>query len=148
MKPAGALPQRQPNSRQRILVVEDDRDILRLNTDALTHFGYHVDAAEDGAVAWEKLQLQNYDLMITDNIMPNVSGVELLQKLHAARMTLPVIMATGKLPQEDLDPSSHLRIHSILPKPYTGDELLVMVKGVLRAATDASGGIAPAPNWL
>ena len=55
----------QPNSPRRILVVDDDSDVRRLNTEVLIHFGYHVDAAEDGAAAWETLQLKNYDLIIS-----------------------------------------------------------------------------------
>src|SRR5579859_935677 len=81
---------------RRILVVDDDADIRQLSTDVLIQHGYHVDAAEDGAAAWEALQLKRYDLLVTDNEMPKLSGVELLEKLHAARMALPIIMATGK----------------------------------------------------
>jgi DNA-binding response OmpR family regulator len=101
-KPAGASPQPQPNARRRILVAEDDPDIRRLNTEVLAASGYHVDAAEDGAAAWDALQLDNYDLLITDHDMPKVSGMELLQKLHDSSMKLPVIMATGTLPEEQL----------------------------------------------
>src|ERR1022692_393627 len=79
----------------RILVVEDDPGILSLNTEMLIRSGYHVDAAVNGAVAWDALQLNSYDLLITDHNMPEMSGVELLKKLHAVRMNLPVIMATG-----------------------------------------------------
>ncbi|MGA2556670.1 MAG: response regulator, partial [Verrucomicrobiota bacterium] len=104
MSQAGALASArllcQARPTHRILVVEDDGDIRRINTEVLTHSGYEVDAAEDGAAAWETLQRQRYDLMVTDNDMPKVSGVELLHKLHAARMALPVIMATGQLPRE------------------------------------------------
>jgi PleD family two-component response regulator len=69
-EPASAPPQREPNPRQRILVVEDDAVIRRVNVEVLTYSGYHVDAAEDGAAAWDTLQLSNYDLMVTDNDMP------------------------------------------------------------------------------
>src|ERR1700722_8747805 len=85
----------QASLRHRILVVEDDEDMRRLNTEVLKQFGYQVDAVEDGAIAWDTLQRNKYDLVVTDNAMPNLSGVELLRKLHAARMALPVIMATG-----------------------------------------------------
>jgi len=79
---------------QRILVVEDDRDLRQLNTEVLIHSGYHVNAAADGAAAWQALNTDRYDLLITDNNLPKVSGVELLKKVRAARMALPVIMAT------------------------------------------------------
>jgi DNA-binding response OmpR family regulator len=115
--------------RQRILVVEDEADIRRLNVDMLIWSGYEVDSAVDGAVAWELLQQNHYDLLITDNEMRNVSGVELLGKLHAAHMTLPVVMATGGLPDFTLRP--WLRPNAVLCKPYTFWELLVAVKETL-----------------
>ncbi len=97
-----AAPQPWSNPRQRVLVVEDEADIRRLNTELLACSGYHVDAAEDGAVAWDMLQANHYDLLVTDHNMPKVSGIELLKKLHDASLKLPVIMATGTLPQAEL----------------------------------------------
>ena len=73
-----------PRPLRRILVVADDGDIRRLNTEALTHYGYRVDAAQDGAVAWDTLQQNGYDLMVTDNELPEVTGIDLLKKLYAA----------------------------------------------------------------
>ena len=70
----------------RLLVVDDDISLRQLSAELLSHSGYEVDAAEDGAAAWEALGAESYDLMITDNKMPNLSGVELLKKLYAAHM--------------------------------------------------------------
>ena len=139
--------ERQPNSRQRILVVEDDRLIRRLNSEVLTCSGYQVDTAEDGAVAWGAIQNENYDLIVTDNDMPNMTGIGLLQELHEAHLSLPFIMATGTFPEEEMNLHPWLRIEAVLLKPYTFDELLGTVKEVLRATTAARGEIAPPPNW-
>jgi len=144
--PETLLP-RQPNSRQRILVVEDDPLIRRLNTEVLTYSGYQVDAAEDGATAWVAIQQENYDLIITDNNMPNMTGVDLLQSLHEAHLDLPVIMATGTVPQDELDRQPWLKIEAMLLKPYTFHELLATVKNVLRVANRTAGEFAPPPNW-
>ncbi|HTB83098.1 MAG TPA: response regulator [Candidatus Sulfotelmatobacter sp.] len=138
---------RRPKLRQRVLVVEDDQMIRRLNTEVLTCSGYEVDSAVDGADAWCALQLDNYDLIVTDHDMPKLSGVGLLQKLHAARQSLPVIMAAGTFPQPELDRHPWLQIHATLLKPYTFAVLIRTVKTVLRAATDASGEVALPPNW-
>src|SRR5450755_1757959 len=78
---------------RRILVVDDEPLIRLLYIRLLSDSGHQVDSAEDGAVAWDALQLTAYDLMITDNVMPKVSGVDLLKRIYAARMTVPVIMA-------------------------------------------------------
>ena len=118
----------------RILVVDDDTGIRQLNTGALIRSGYHVDAAADGAAAWEALSADSYDLMITDHNMPKVSGVELLKKLRAARMVVPVIMATGTLPKEESTRYPWLQPAALLLKPYSFPELLGTVRNVLRAA--------------
>ena len=93
---------REQNLPRRILVAEDDPSIRRLNRKMLIDSGYHVDAAEDGAAAWEALLATNYDLLITDNNMPKVTGVDLLKKVHATRMAMPVVMATGICPNGNL----------------------------------------------
>jgi DNA-binding response OmpR family regulator len=144
--PAGAPAQGQPKPTHRILVVEDDGDIRRLNAEVLAHSGYHVDAAEDGAAAWDTLQRNRYDLLVTDNDMPKVSGVELLHKLHAAHMALPVILATGQLPKEEFIQYPWLRPAALLLKPYSFHELLGTVRNVLRATETPCERVAP-PDW-
>jgi DNA-binding response OmpR family regulator len=146
-KPAPANFQREPNPRQRILVVEDDKMIRRLNCEVLTYSGYHVDTAEDGAAAWDALQLNHYDLMVTDNDMPKVTGVELLQRILAANLNLPIIMASGTVPEEEFTRYPWLQPNLTLLKPYTFEELLAAVKEVLRVNCDARAEIAPPPNW-
>jgi DNA-binding response OmpR family regulator len=146
-KPFSLPPQRKPNLNQSILVVEDDADIRRLNTEVLIRSGYNVDAAEDGAAAWDALQLNKYDLMITDQHMPKVSGVELLHKIHGARMALPVIMATGILPTWEFALHPWIIPAKMLLKPYTSEKLLVTVKNVLCAPVSARAYTALPPDW-
>ena len=122
----------------RILVVEDEPNIRQINTAALIHSGYHVDAAEDGAAAWEALNADSYDLMITDNKMPRLTGMELLKKLYASRMALPVIMTTGELPTEEFTRYPWLQPAATLLKPYTSEEMLRTVQEVLRQADIAA----------
>jgi DNA-binding response OmpR family regulator len=135
---AGELPNAplplQTNPPHRILVVEDEIYVAQLNIEVLTRSGYEVDTVQDGVAAWEALNDDSYDLMITDNNMPKLSGVELLKKLRAARMELPIIMATGALPEQEFARSPWLRPAATLVKPYTVGELLRTVKKVLREA--------------
>jgi CheY-like chemotaxis protein len=123
-----------PKPAHRILVVDDDDDIRHINAEVLAHSGYHVDAAEDGAAAWDTIQRNRYDLLVTDNDMPKVSGVELLHKLHAAHIALPVIMATGTLPMADFTQYPWIQPAALLIKPYSFHELLGTVQKVLRVA--------------
>ncbi|HEV2436386.1 MAG TPA: GNAT family N-acetyltransferase [Verrucomicrobiae bacterium] len=136
------------DSAHRILVVEDDCQLRQLNSQVLSHHGYAVDAAENGATAWEALQINRYDLLITDNNMPRLTGIELLKKLRSARMGLPVIMATGTLPRQELAQNPWLEPVATLVKPYAPDQLLVMVKEVLHTVFSKNGHlpVAPKPN--
>jgi DNA-binding response OmpR family regulator len=113
---------------RRILVVDDDAQIRVLNSLVLRQSQYHVDTADDGATAWDALVAENYDLLITDNAMPKVSGVELIQKVRGANLFLPIILASGTLP-EDTD---SLKLAAVLEKPFTPDELLKTVKEALQ----------------
>jgi DNA-binding response OmpR family regulator len=145
-KPARSPLYSETNPPRRILVVEDDDIIRRITTGALMKSGFEVDAAEDGAVAWDALQQKGYDLLVTDNNMPNVSGVDLLKKLFAARMSLPVIMVSSAMPTPELNRQPWLEIDATLAKPFTVSELLAVVKNVLLANDDAREAIAPPPS--
>ena len=120
--------------------------IRELNTQCLRLCGYQVDAVEDGAVAWDALQVNSYDLVVTDNGMPKVSGVELLKKLHAARMEMPVVLVTGTSLEEEFTRSPWLRPAATLAKPYAVADFLDTVKAVLRATKNGCEQIAPPPN--
>ena len=125
---------------RRILVVEDDPLIRDLNTRMLMDVGYQVDAVEDGSVAWDTLQVKTFDLLITDNSMPNVTGLELIEKMRVAGIALPVIMATAVLPQEAVTRSPWLRPVATVIKPFTRAEFLV-------AVTNVMGGTVPIVKW-
>jgi len=126
------------NPSHRILVVDDDSSIRQLNTEVLMDSGYEVDAAADGADAWQVIITNHYDLLITDNNMPGLTGIDLLRKLRSAHMALPVIMATTTLPTHEFTVSPWLIPEATLLKPFTIDELLEKVKAVLcRYATGA-----------
>ncbi len=134
------------HSPQRILVVDYNEDIRRLNMEILSNSGYVVDSAEDGDMAWNALRTGGYDLLITGNKMPKMSGLELLKKIRDSHMSLPVIMASGMIPTEAFAQSPSLRPTATLSKPYTVAALLNVVRDVLRVP-----GAMPAqparPQW-
>ena len=100
-----------------------------------------------GASAWDALLVNDYDLLITDNDMPKVTGVDLLKKVHATRMAMPVVMATGTLPAWEFAQYPWLKPAAVVIKPYTFDELLETVKEVLHATATARAEIAPPTSW-
>jgi CheY-like chemotaxis protein len=123
------------NPSPRILVVDDDADIRQVNTAVLNRFGYQTVTAEDGAAAWDALLASHYDLLITDHNMPRISGIELIKKLRAARMTLPVILVSGDLPGRELEQNAWLKPVATLPKPFSAAQLLDTVNEVLAPPT-------------
>jgi DNA-binding NtrC family response regulator len=140
--PASEFAESQSGFPRRILVVEEERDLRQLSAEVLIDDGYQVEVAEDGATAWTALQRNHYDLLLTDQFLPKVSGVELLKKIHTARMSLPVIMATNILPTWEFALHPCLQTVTMLRKPYTIDKLLGTVKSVL----PDRAGMAPATN--
>jgi two-component system OmpR family response regulator len=140
--------QRDPNPLHRILVVDEDSDLRRLYVDALARPGYFVDVAEDGAAGWVALQSHNYNLLITENDMPNLTGVELVERLRSAHMALPVVMAAGRLPFHELARNPSLQLAATLLKPFGVDTLLNTVENVLRVTDEGPGEqIDPLPEW-
>ena len=144
--PAIVLAQPKLRPAHRILVVEDDEFIRQLTAQSLGLCGYQVTAAEDGLAGWRALNADTFDLMITDNNMPQLTGIGLLKKLRAARMALPVIMATGILPQDEFDKFPWLQPAATLLKPFTISEYLETVRTVLHANAVEAGPIAPPPD--
>jgi DNA-binding NtrC family response regulator len=139
--------QRESNLPQRILMVDRDPLIRRVNSEVLIYSGYQVDAAEDGAAAWDALLENNYNLLITDNDLPQVTGVDLLKKVHATRKAMPVVMATGTFPAREFSQNPWLKPAAVLMKPYSFDELVDTVRKVLSAtATEPPSRQGKLPN--
>ena len=132
-KAASAPTRGQTNPSNRILFVDDSIAVREASAKALICSGYHVDVAEDGEAGWEALHATSYDLLITDQNMPKLSGVELVKKLRSAHMKLPVVLATAVLPTEELNQNPWLQFAATLLKPFTVEELLQTVKAALSA---------------
>jgi two-component system cell cycle sensor histidine kinase/response regulator CckA len=124
-------------SARRVLVVEDEINIREVTTEMLIRSGYLVDTAADGAAGWNALRNKQYDLVITDNFMPNLTGMEMVKNLRAARMTVPVIMATGLLPSEEFAQQDWAKTITTLPKPFTISKLLSTVTRVMADAKNS-----------
>jgi DNA-binding response OmpR family regulator len=128
--PADVAASRPSERPVRILIADDEPLLQQFYAQVLTPCGYQVDAAKDGVAAWESLCADSYDLLITDNNMPKLSGLELVEKLRAARMTLPTLLASGSLPMNNSTP----KVSAALLKPFSPHALLSAVNEVLRAA--------------
>ena len=134
-----ALTQEETQSSHRILVVDDNSDVRQLTVDVLAGSGYDVDAAQDGAAGWEAIQARGYDLIITDNQMPRMTGVEMIEKLRTACIISRVIMATGHLPVFEFARKPWLKPDAALQRPFSNDELLATVRKVLHTDNGNDG---------
>jgi len=122
-------------SSQRILCVEDDPKLRNLFANLLLNSGYRVEVADDGQTGWEALRHGSYDLLITDNERPRLSGLDLVKRLRSAGQTLPVVMASSSFVNGEADHAECLRVAATLSKPFTPAELLGTVEAVLCAAS-------------
>jgi CheY-like chemotaxis protein len=148
-EPATALARGQKKTSHRILVVDDDDDSRQLNIELLTSSGYEVEAANDGVAGWEALRAYDYGLVVTDNHMPRMTGLEMIEMLHYSGMTVPVIMATGSLPMDEFARKPWLKPEAMLQKPFTNSELLDTVSNLLGPGggnEDQKG--TPPPNFF
>jgi len=110
----------------RILVVDDDESVRFLNALLLQRAGYEVDCATDGQNALEILSGRRYDLVVTDQEMPRLSGLELVERMHAQHLEVPVIMVSGSFEAIDHNEPG-LNFAAVLRKPFHLSELVVLV---------------------
>ena len=116
------------DGRRRILVVEDDRDVLDLLHQALAEEGYAVDLATDGVVALERVRADVPDLVIADVHMPRLDGGQLVRRLR--EWNVPVILLTG-------DPNWSRTAGTVyVAKPFDLDHLLGIVANLLSPPAD------------
>lgn len=85
----------------RILVAEDERNLNRILTEALTDEGYSVDPCFDGQEAWDALACAEYDVLVLDIMMPRMDGLTLVRKLRESGSTTPVLFLTSRDSVED-----------------------------------------------
>jgi CheY-like chemotaxis protein len=133
--------------RIRILHADDDRTILRASQILLGRAGYDVDTVADGEEAWGALQAVPYDLVITDNQMPHLTGVELIQRLRRSLNPVPIVLASASIPR-----TAFARCEAVLAKPFTVRDLIETVRRVLLGSrcTSLPRGALPAgtQRWV
>ncbi len=126
-----------PSRKWRILAVDDDEDTQFLHARVLVRAGYDVATAADGEEAWTALLTERFDLLLADHNMPRLCGLDLVARMRAAGMTLPVIINSGCLDLRELPDYPHLGLAAVLHKSSHFAELLEAVKHVLPAPQDA-----------
>jgi two-component system alkaline phosphatase synthesis response regulator PhoP len=127
---------------KKILVVDDERHIVRLVEVNLARAGYEVLTAYDGVEALEKVEQEVPDMVVLDVMMPRMDGFEVLKNLQADAKykDIPVIMLTAKAQDADIFKGWQSGVSSYLTKPFNPKELLVFVQRIFQSMEDSDGG--------
>lgn len=124
------------NSTKHILVAEDNAALASVVRFNLERAGFRVTVANDGLEAWENLQHESYDLLLTDQQMPEMTGCELCQNLRSVPdfAKLPVILLTAKGMELELPRlREELKITATFLKPFSPKEIVKAVEDCLAA---------------
>ena len=122
-----------------VLVVDDSITVRRVTQRLLQREGYRVVMAADGLQALERLQVERPAVVLSDIEMPRMDGFDLVRNIRAdARLAdLPVIMITSRIAEKHREHARELGVDHYLGKPYSEDELLVLVARYTRTTADA-----------
>lgn len=119
---------------KKILIIEDDPEIIKLLEIHLTDLIYSTEKAMDGAAGLQMALDNNYDLIILDLTLPIMDGVEVCRKLRAKKST-PIIMLTAKSEEIDRVLGLEIGADDYITKPFSIRELLARIKAVIRRTT-------------
>ena len=121
-------------ARERLLLVDDEPNILGTLRRALELEGFRVEVSGTGDAAMEKLQANRFDAMLLDVVLPGKGGVEILREVVAAHPDLPVLMMSGNATLEVAVEAVRLGAVDFLEKPIGTDKLLITIANALRLA--------------
>ncbi len=119
--------------KERILLVDDEEQIVRMSQQMLERLGYHVTARTSSIETLEAFRAapDKFDLVITDTTMPNMTGIELARKLMEIRSDIPIIICTGFSEKISSDKARAMGIRGYVMKPVVKSELAKRIREVL-----------------
>lgn len=130
----------------RILVVEDDIQLVEILAEALIRRQYTVDTAKDGEVAWSWVESVKYDLVVLDVTLPKLNGIGFCQQLRRCEVmspahrntTVPVLMLTARDTVADKIVGLDAGADDYLAKPFDLEELMARIRALLRRGSSAT----------
>jgi DNA-binding response OmpR family regulator len=123
----------------KILLIEDDEKIAKLIQTGFKKIGYRIDIAKDGEEGLYMAQNNNYDVLIVDWMLPNISGIDLLKELKKDK-NFPALMLTAKRDIEDKVEGLSVA-DDYLTKPFEFEELIARVKALYRRSNNLNDNI-------
>jgi phosphate regulon transcriptional regulator PhoB len=124
------------NSMKRVLIIEDDRDIVELVRYNLANEGFQVSAAHDGSTGLSTLKKTPPDLLLLDLMLPKLSGLDICREIRRddSLNRLPILMLTARGEEADRVVGLEMGADDYVTKPFSPRELLARVKALLRRA--------------
>lgn len=116
----------------RILVIEDEKRLAALISRVLREEGYAPETAGDGRSALLRALAEPFDLLIVDWMLPDLDGIQVIKRLRAAEVAVPVLMLTARDQIEDRVEGLDAGADDYLPKPFAFSELLARVRALSR----------------
>ncbi len=120
-------------SRKKILIVEDEESLLRLESILLTSKGYDVKGVPNGQAALEAIASQKPDLILLDIMLPEIDGFEVCRRIKTAKDTshIPVIMLTAKKCQDDFSRGQEVGADWYITKPFKSSMVIETIQRFL-----------------
>ncbi|MDE5051855.1 response regulator transcription factor [Niallia taxi] len=119
-------------TKDKILVIEDEKKIARIITMELEYEGYEVHAEHAGEQGLEKVLAGKWDLVLLDVMLPEISGLEILRRIRNASVNVPVILLTARDSIPDKVTGLDLGANDYMTKPFQIEELLARIRASLR----------------
>lgn len=118
----------------RVLLIEDEPNIIEAIRFILSREGWRVDTCSDGGNALEAVQNRNPDLVILDVMLPNRSGYDILSDMRAdeAMRDIPVMMLTARGQKKDKELAERLGVNKFMTKPFSNAEMLASARELVR----------------
>ena len=123
----------------RILVIEDEAKLARLILRVLKEEGYAAEAVHDGRTGLSRALAEPFDLLVVDWMLPDLDGIEVVRRIRAAEMSVPVLMLTARTQIEDRVEGLDAGADDYLPKPFAFPELLARVRALSRWPREEKG---------
>lgn len=133
----------------RMLVIDDEKAFCSFLRCLFNQDGYAVETARNGIDGLARARAQKFDVIITDLIMPDLGGIEIIARLRADGNDVPIIAITAYTPFKinlNADPDHHLDI--VLYKPFSSQEIRDIVESVLVKRGGDEGTHEPAGEWF
>ena len=121
-------------TQRKILIVEDEESLLKLESILLATRGYRVKGVTDGLSALQEIETEKPDLVLLDIMMPGIDGFEVCQRIKGNPLTsdIPVVMLTAKKSSADQARGLEVGADAYITKPFKSGKIVEIVEGLLR----------------